>query len=61
MNFILIRRKMNARYLQVSEQLNETVVKFNNSEKIKSKLQIEVETLTADLDKVSRFSFLLIY
>jgi hypothetical protein len=44
---------MNARYLQVSEQLNETVVKFNNSEKIKSKLQIEVETLTADLDKVS--------
>ena len=52
---------MNARYLQVSEQLNETVVKFNNSEKIKSKLQIEVETLTADLDKVSQFCFLLIY
>ena len=47
---------MNARYLQVSEQLNETVVKFNNSEKIKSKLQIEIETVTTDLDKVSELN-----
>lgn len=48
---------MNAKYLQVSEQLNESNIKLNNSEKIKSKLQVEVETLATDLDRVSCLLF----
>jgi hypothetical protein len=52
-----VKRKLNAKYLLAQEQLGETVAKLSNSDKIKSKLQVEVENLSSDLDRV-RIKFL---
>lgn len=58
-NFIQVeelRRKYSARIQEQEEQIETLLVKINNLEKQKSRLQSEVEVLIIDLEKV-RFPF----
>lgn len=48
-----IRRKYSARIQEQEEQIETLLVKINNLEKQKSRLQSEVEILIIDLEKVS--------
>jgi len=55
-----LRRKYSARIQEQEEQIETLLVKINNLEKQKSRLQSEVEVLIIDLEKV-RLLFLTIY
>lgn len=48
------KRRLNTRYLELQEQMTETLLKYSNLEKIKSKLQSQLETLSADLEKTRK-------
>jgi hypothetical protein len=43
---------LNTRYLELQEQMTETLLKYSNLEKIKIKLQSQVESYSTDLEKV---------
>lgn len=47
-----LRRKYSARIQEQEEQIETLLVKINNLEKQKSRLQSEVEVLIIDLEKV---------
>jgi chaperonin cofactor prefoldin len=47
-----LRRKYSARIQEQEEQIENLLVKINNLEKQKSRLQSEVEVLIIDLEKV---------
>lgn len=46
------KRRLNAKYIEAQEQLTEALLKFNNVDKTKQKLQTQVETLMNELDLV---------
>lgn len=48
------KRRINAKYMEAQEQLTESLLKFNNVDKTKQKLQTQVETLMNELDLVRR-------
>jgi hypothetical protein len=53
MHSFYFRRKFNMRINEVQEQLTEVLTKTSNLEKIKQRLQVEVETLSVEHDKVN--------
>jgi myosin protein heavy chain len=48
------KRRLNARYLEIQEQLTETLLKYTSLDKAKVKLTSQVEALSADLDKTRK-------
>lgn len=52
-----LRRKYTARIQEQEEQIETLLVKINNLEKQKSRLQSEVEVLIIDLEKVNFIGF----
>lgn len=52
-----LRRKYGARIQEQEEQIETLLVKINNLEKQKSRLQSEVEVLIIDLEKVQFQNF----
>lgn len=52
-----LRRKYSARIQEQEEQIETLLVKINNLEKQKSRLQSEVEVLIIDLEKVWLLNF----
>lgn len=54
---IYYRRKYSARLQEQEEHIESLIVKVNNLEKQKSRLQSEVEVLIIDLEKVSVIGF----
>ncbi len=52
MCILFSRRRLNNRFLEIQEQLAETVNKLTTSEKAKTKLQAQYDVLIEDYDKV---------
>ena len=53
-----MRRRLNNRYIEIQEQLTDTLVKFSNIEKAKLKLQSQHEVLLDDYEKVGGIIYL---
>jgi len=50
--YLKFRRKFNARINEVQEQLTEVLAKASNLEKIKQRLQAELDSLSGEVEKV---------
>jgi peptidoglycan hydrolase CwlO-like protein len=55
--FYSFRRKFNARINEVQEQLTEVLAKASNLEKIKQRLQSELDALSGEVEKVKKNIF----
>lgn len=49
------KRKLNSRYMEIQDQLTETMSRFSSAEKMRVKLQAQVDVMTLDLEKVCCF------
>lgn len=52
-NSLFFSRKFNIRITEVQEQLTEVLAKASNLEKIKQRLQSELDQLSGEIDKVT--------
>ncbi len=50
--YLKFRRKFNGRINEVQEQLTEVLAKASNLEKIKQRLQAELDSLSGEVEKV---------
>lgn len=48
------KRRLNTRYLELQDQMTETLLKYSNLEKAKTKLQSQIESYSADLEKTKK-------